>query len=75
MIRSIIGIALFLALVWGVLYLSGKGVLVRQQQLDDHLRCSYFIATGIDERTFTLATHDVREGRTGCPKIIESPRR
>ena len=69
--RAFFGTALFLALAWGLFYLSAKGVMVRQQHLDDGLVCTYFAATKMVERRFTLASRDVRHGRTGCPRLID----
>ena len=69
--RAFFGTALFLALLWGVFYLSSKGVLVRQQHSGDGLVCTYFAATKMTERRFTLASRDVRHGRTSCPRLVD----
>ena len=69
--RAFFGTVLFLALLWGAFYLSSKGVLVRQRHLDNGLSCTYFAATKMTERRFTLASRDVRHGRTSCPRLID----
>ena len=62
-----------LALMWLVLFFSGRGLLVWFETPSEKvgmLKCHYFTGTGIADRQF-LYTEQGLLGRETCPRMVE----